>query len=153
MHTETGQSKDITRSAFNLFVWAQFELQAGIICASAPSLRVFFRRYLGETKIYGSRGKTRNTNAISTSRSYQINVKKDTSVTYEQQDSTESTESLTTPIDKMPSEGKSPWSPTGHDHRSGATTAATRYSHEEDYVMSDLSGRDATKEHKWSERA
>lgn len=152
MHTETGTSKDITRSAFNLFVWAQFELQAGIICASAPSLRVFFRRYLGETKVYGSR-KTRNTNnATSTSRSYQINVKKDLSVTYEQ-DATESTESLTTPIDKMPSDSKSPWAPTGRDHRSGATTAATRYSHEEDYIMSDLSGRDATKEHKWSERA
>jgi hypothetical protein len=30
-----------------LFVWAQFELQVGIMCASAPALRVFFRRYLG----------------------------------------------------------------------------------------------------------
>jgi hypothetical protein len=30
-----------------LFVWAQFELQVGIMCASAPALRVFFRHYLG----------------------------------------------------------------------------------------------------------
>jgi hypothetical protein len=35
------------RSGFMVFVWAQFELQVGIMCASAPTLRVFFRRYLG----------------------------------------------------------------------------------------------------------
>jgi len=34
-----------------LFVWAQFELQVGIMCASAPALRVFFRRYLGGSQV------------------------------------------------------------------------------------------------------
>lgn len=31
---------------FDLYIWAQLELQLGIMCASAPSLRVFFRRYM-----------------------------------------------------------------------------------------------------------
>lgn len=45
-----------------LFVWAQFELQVGIMCASAPSLRVFFRRYLGgsQTSHYSSHGTIQN---------------------------------------------------------------------------------------------
>jgi hypothetical protein len=38
---------DASRTFFNLIVWAQLELQLGIMCASAPSLRSFFRRYLG----------------------------------------------------------------------------------------------------------
>jgi hypothetical protein len=38
---------DASRTFFNLIVWAQLELQLGIMCASAPSLRGFFRRYLG----------------------------------------------------------------------------------------------------------
>jgi hypothetical protein len=37
-----------------LFVWAQFELQVGIMCASAPALRVFFRRYLGGSQASNS---------------------------------------------------------------------------------------------------
>jgi hypothetical protein len=37
-----------------LFVWAQFELQVGIMCASAPALRVFFRRYLGGSQVSNS---------------------------------------------------------------------------------------------------
>jgi hypothetical protein len=147
---ETGTSNDITRSAFNLFVWAQIELQAGIICASAPSLRVFFRRYLGASG-FGSR-KTRDTNGTTTARSKQITVKRDTSVTYEQ-DLTESTESLTTPIDKMPTITKPTWSPITGDNRVGATIAATRYSHEEDsYGLNDLSWKKAEKEQNWEDR-
>ena len=34
---------------FDVFIWAQLELQLGIICASLPALRVFFRRYLSAT--------------------------------------------------------------------------------------------------------
>jgi hypothetical protein len=140
--TETGRSNDITRAAFNLFVWAQIELQAGIICASAPALRVFFRRYLGGST--GSR-KTRDTNTNVTNRSNHITVKKDTSVTFEQ-DSSESTESLTTPIDKMPTESKLTWSPIAPDSRSGAVTATARYSHEEDsFDMDDLGWKKAEK--------
>jgi hypothetical protein len=41
-----------------VFVWAQFELQVGIMCASAPSLRVFFRRYLGGTQASNSDSQT-----------------------------------------------------------------------------------------------
>jgi hypothetical protein len=37
-----------------VFVWAQFELQVGIMCASAPTLRVFFRRYLSGTQASNS---------------------------------------------------------------------------------------------------
>lgn len=54
----TSNSRDVIRSAFMLFVWAQFELQVGIMCASAPALRVFFRRYLG-----GSLGGSQESNS------------------------------------------------------------------------------------------
>ena len=120
------------------------------MCASAPSLRVFFRRYLGVAS-YGSR-KTRDTGADATGRSNHITVKKDTSVTYEQ-DSTESTEDLTTPIDKMPANKKPLWPPTSVDSKANGVVAAACYSHEEDsYDMSDLSWKRAEKEHKVDER-
>ena len=154
MIAETGTSKDITRSAFNLFVWAQIELQAGIMCASAPSLRVFFRRYLGVVS-YGSR-RTRDTNASGTIGSHHITVKKDTSVTFET-DPTESTEDLTTAIDKMPVDNKPAWSPISADSKANSAGAgaasATRYSHEEDsYGLSDLTWKRVEKERKWDER-
>jgi hypothetical protein len=63
------------------------------MCASAPSLRVFFRRYLGVVS-YGSR-RTRDTNTDITGGSHHITVKKDMSVTIEL-NSTESTERLGT---------------------------------------------------------
>jgi hypothetical protein len=50
----TSNSRDVIRSAFYLFVWAQLELQVGIMCASAPALRVFFRRYLGGSQVSNS---------------------------------------------------------------------------------------------------
>jgi hypothetical protein len=76
-------------------------------------------------------------------------VKKDTSVTFEQ-DSSESTESLTTPIDKMPTESKLTWSPITPDSRSGAVTATARSSHEEDsFDMDDLGWKKA----EWMSRA
>jgi hypothetical protein len=37
---------DLTYAGFNVIVWAQLELQLSLVCASAPALRVFFRRYL-----------------------------------------------------------------------------------------------------------
>ena len=40
---------DASRTFFNLIVWAQLELQLGIMCASAPSLRGFLKRYLGSS--------------------------------------------------------------------------------------------------------
>jgi len=100
---------------------------------------------------FGSR-KTRDTNANATGKSNQITVKRDTSVTYEQ-DSTESTESLTTPIDKMPTDIKPTWSPIAGDYKAGAAVAATRYSHEEDsYGMSDMSWKKGEKEQKCEDR-
>jgi hypothetical protein len=37
---------DLTYAGFDVLIWAQLELQLSLICASAPALRVFFRRYL-----------------------------------------------------------------------------------------------------------
>ena len=126
------------------------------MCASAPSLRVFFRRYLGVAS-YGSR-RTRDTGASATGGSHHITVKKDTSVTFEM-DSTESTEDLTNTIDKTPVDNKPAWSPISNSSKvegagAGAgADAATRYSHEEDsFGMSDLSWKRQEKEHKWDER-
>lgn len=122
------------------------------MCASAPSLRVFFRRYLGVVT-YGSR-RTRDTNTEATGGSHHITVKKDTSVTLEL-NSTESTEDLTTPIDKTPADSKPAWSPSSAESKVGSAGAgsATRYSHEEDsYGLSDLSWKRVEKEQKWNER-
>jgi hypothetical protein len=120
------------------------------MCASAPSLRVFFRRYLGVVS-YGSR-RTRDTNTNITGGSHHITVKKDMSVTIEL-NSTESTEDLTTTIDDTPGDHKPAWSPISADSKADGAGAATRYPHEEDsYGMSDLSWRRAEKEQKWSER-
>jgi hypothetical protein len=79
-------------------------------------------------------------------------VKKDTSVTYEQ-DSTESTESLNTPIEKMLFDSRPTWSPITDDNKASATVAATRYSHEEDsYGLNDLSWKKVEKQRKWEDR-
>lgn len=59
-----------------LFVWAQFELQVGIMCASAPALRVFFRRYLS-----GSQGSTNA--SYNTTQPKSIAVTRDTTVDFE----------------------------------------------------------------------
>ena len=43
---------------FDVFVWAHLELQLGLMCASAPALRVLFRKYLSQTlqrSLHGSR--------------------------------------------------------------------------------------------------
>jgi hypothetical protein len=78
-------------------------------------------------------------------------VKKDTSVTFEQ-DSSESTESLTTPIDKMSTEDRLTWSPITTDSRGGAVVAISRYSHEEDsFDMNDLGWKKAEKAERYRE--
>ena len=43
---EVGHESDITWMIFNVFIWAQLELELGIMCASLPALRVFFRKFL-----------------------------------------------------------------------------------------------------------
>lgn len=40
---------DTSWTGFNLYVWSLLECHLSVIFASAPSLRAFFRRYLGET--------------------------------------------------------------------------------------------------------
>ncbi|KAK4502242.1 hypothetical protein PRZ48_005667 [Zasmidium cellare] len=46
---ECGHYTDVSSAIFNVFVWSQLELTLGIMCASAPSLRVLFREYLSDT--------------------------------------------------------------------------------------------------------
>lgn len=41
-----GTATDLTWIGFDVFVWSQLEVQLAMICASAPALRVLFRRYL-----------------------------------------------------------------------------------------------------------
>lgn len=41
-----GTGYDITWIGFNVYIWSDLEVQLAIICASAPVLRVLFRRYL-----------------------------------------------------------------------------------------------------------
>ncbi|KAI5360946.1 hypothetical protein Slin15195_G088560 [Septoria linicola] len=43
---KVGHSSDVSSIVFDVFVWSQLELCMGFMCASAPSLRVFFRTHL-----------------------------------------------------------------------------------------------------------
>lgn len=43
-----GNTYDTSWTGFDLLVWTIVEMQLGIICACAPSMRAFFRRYLSE---------------------------------------------------------------------------------------------------------
>ncbi|GAB7366365.1 hypothetical protein MBLNU230_g8164t1 [Neophaeotheca triangularis] len=44
--TEMGTNPDTSWIGFDLFIWSIVECQLGIICACAPSLRAFLRKYL-----------------------------------------------------------------------------------------------------------
>ena len=44
--TKLGTGYDITWIGYDVIIWSDLETQLAIICASAPVLRVFFRRYL-----------------------------------------------------------------------------------------------------------
>lgn len=127
---------------YDLFIWAQLELQLGIMCAAAPSLRVFFRRYLGNSfasRAYKStRGETpgpltkntQNTGVSSVDQADKsITVIRSTSVTFNHDEPTNKkafSESLDT-IGETDSQDRN-WSPTPSKER------LTRYSHEEDYI-------------------
>ncbi|KAK3671716.1 hypothetical protein LTR78_008449 [Recurvomyces mirabilis] len=55
---EVGHNSDVSWMIFDVFVWAHLELQLGLMCASAPALRVLFRKYLSQTlqrSMHGSR--------------------------------------------------------------------------------------------------
>ncbi|KAK6428193.1 hypothetical protein LTR95_015667 [Oleoguttula sp. CCFEE 5521] len=47
--TRLGREGDLTWIGFSTFVWSQLEVNLSLMFASAPALRVFFRRYLSET--------------------------------------------------------------------------------------------------------
>lgn len=44
---EISTAKNGNRSFLKVFIWSQLETQLGLACACAPSLRVFFIRYIG----------------------------------------------------------------------------------------------------------
>jgi hypothetical protein len=121
-------------------IWAQFELQAGIICASAPALRVFFRRYLGGGGGGGGNGDSRRsrTNASGT-----ITVIRDTTVTFDKDGSVAMPASEKKQFYQLrdvstPVEGEGDGE--GEDYRSASRFSSrageplTRYSHDGDEV-------------------
>ncbi|KAM0717484.1 hypothetical protein Q7P37_007336 [Cladosporium fusiforme] len=48
---QLGHTVDLTTTGFDAYIWSQLEVQLAIICASAPALRVFFRKYLSDPMI------------------------------------------------------------------------------------------------------
>jgi len=117
-----------------LFVWAQFELQVGIMCASAPALRVFFRRYLGGTTQNSTHPSTHGTNSTIPNKS--ITVVRDTNVDFERNGA------AARPTAKLETHElrdlAGPVSEDGEDGLSDTSRAQerdlTRYSHEESHV-------------------
>jgi hypothetical protein len=117
-------------------IWAQFELQAGIICASAPALRVFFRRYLGGGGGGNEVSRRSRTNASGTI----ITVIRDTTVTFDRDGSVAMPASekkqfrqlrnVSTPIEEDGEDYMSPSRVTG----GAAGEPLTSYSHGEDEV-------------------
>ena len=80
--TKLGNTYDTSWTGFDLLVWTIIELQLGIICACAPSLRAFFRRYLSDrlrksfTGSKNNRGtRTETQTSTNPQRSYQSRVK------------------------------------------------------------------------------
>ncbi|KAF2769944.1 hypothetical protein EJ03DRAFT_361580, partial [Teratosphaeria nubilosa] len=56
-----GIDYDLTWVGYNEYVWALLECQLALICASAPALRAFFRRYMSDP----TRGTTQTTRSVS----------------------------------------------------------------------------------------
>ena len=120
-----------------LFVWAQFELQVGIMCASAPALRVFFRRYLGGTSQNSTKQNSTHPSTLGGMPDKSITVVRDTNVDFERNGAavrpTEKLEThelhdLRTPISEDGEDGLSDTS------RAQEERDLTRYSHEESHV-------------------
>jgi hypothetical protein len=141
----TGHESDVSWNIFDLLVWAQLELQLGIMCASAPSLRVFFRRYLGNSS--SSRafksgghatpalGNTLNSSVGPVGPDKTITVIRSTSVTVNDKNGVSACpkpwdESLDT-VGESLEEGRG-WSPTPSKER------LTRDSHEEPIALQDM---------------
>lgn len=129
-----------------LFVWAQFELQVGIMCASAPSLRVFFRRYLG-----GSQGS--HSDSHGTVQNQPMKIMKHTTIDFEKEGGTIRPESKT-----ETHELRELRTPISEDRLSMSSQVKerdlTRYSHEADHADSGHSswldvGDDRSKRLSW----
>jgi hypothetical protein len=126
----TSNSLDVIRSAFMLFVWAQFELQVGIMCASAPALRVFFRRYLGVSQ------NSTNPSSHGTIPKKSVTVVRDSDVEFD------SNGAAVRPTEKLEShELRDLGTPISEDGEDGLSDTSqtrerdlTRYSHEESHV-------------------
>jgi hypothetical protein len=137
----------VSWNIFDLLVWAQVELQLGIMCASAPSLRVFFRRYLGNSassrafksggRATPALGNTLNSSVGPDKPDKTITVVRSTSVTVNDQIQNDMNanrkpweESLDT-VGESLEEGRG-WSPTPSKER------LTRDSHEEPIALQDM---------------
>ena len=66
-----------------LFDWALFELQVVIMCASAPALRVFFRRYLGGISQNSTNQNSTHPSTLGGMPDKSITVVRDTNVDFE----------------------------------------------------------------------
>lgn len=103
------------------------------MCASAPSLRVFFRRYLG--------GSQATRNGAGTTNKSQITVVRDTTVTFNPEPLPAEKPTGSKNVHELHNFGET----SSDDNLSSPTRSQerlTRYSHEEDeFVMSDLSWR------------
>lgn len=127
---------DITWIAFYGWIWTALEADLAVICASAPALKVFFRRYFNlsanrsgnssnsngiKTPTFGSWGKITpgNSDAVSNMDSGkwddsvpldQIQVSRNMDVTVEdRRDSDSSTNKLTAQPPTLPSDGSAEW--------------------------------------------
>jgi hypothetical protein len=134
-----------------LYVWAQFELQVGIMCASAPALRVFFRRYLGVSQ------SSTNASSRGTMPKKSITVIRDMNVDFDRNGA------AVRPIEKLESHELrdlgTPISEDGEDGLSDTSRARerdlTRYSHEESHVAMTRSSwldTDSAKQHNYRNR-
>ena len=133
----TSTALDPIRSAYMLFVWAQFELQVGIMCASAPALRVFFRRYLGGTSQNSTNQNSTHPSTLGGMPDKSITVVRDTNVDFERNGAAvRPTEKLET--HELRNLGTSTSISDGEDGLSDISQAQerdlTRYSHEETQV-------------------
>ena len=133
----TSTALDPIRSAYMLFVWAQFELQVGIMCASAPALRVFFRRYLGGTSQNSTNQNSTHPSTLGGMPDKSITVVRDTNVDFERNGAAvRPTEKLET--HELRNLGTSTSVSDGEDGLSDISQAQerdlTRYSHEETQV-------------------
>lgn len=141
-----GHASDVSWDIFDLFVWAQVELQLGIMCASAPSLRVFIRRYLG-SGVASRRSKFTGANIFDTglSNDKSITVLRSISVTFNERqcsDGKEFEESLES-IGESASE-KRAWSP------ALSQDPLTIYSHEDSVPMNEVSWEKRYPRLQWS---